>query len=89
MTHDVAMKLSADLVAAGFPHSVHVGIYDGMNPAVQSRVDLHFPRSYRGGIAAGVAQLEEIGRAHELVLHTSMLGDGLTYSTAAQLERLP
>jgi hypothetical protein len=82
VTHEKAVALSADLAAAGISHTLQVGFHEQHAPPVQCRVDLGIPRRYSGGIGEAVRALEEIASRHELVLATSLLGDGLTFSTS-------
>ena len=88
MNHDTAMKLSAALSEAGVSHTIFVGIHENMMPPVQCTIDVRIPRRYDGGVAAAVRAIEVIGEQLGLVLATSMMGEGLTFSTPTPGELL-
>jgi hypothetical protein len=81
MNHETAWKLSQALAEAGIAHTLECGYHENANPPVQCRVDVRIPRRYDGGVAAAVKAIEVIGEQLGLVLATSMMGEGLTFST--------
>lgn len=92
MNFETQQRLSARLAFFGFTHTVQVGRHDKFAPEgdtsfpeIHCRVDLGIPRGYDGGLAARIAQLEEVAAEFGLILATGIMGDGLTFSTPANV----
>lgn len=88
MMFETAQALSLDLAILGISHTVEVGRHDKLAPEagtayprIHARVDLGFPRGYDGGLSGRIKQLKALAAEHGLILATSMMGEGLTFTT--------
>lgn len=89
MTHEQAWKLSSALGEAGFAHTVTVGISENLAENPTCRVEVSWPRRFAlGSVRDAVEVLDEIARAHELELVTSFMGEGLTFATKVEMDRM-
>lgn len=81
MTHETAIALSTDLLAAGFSHTLSVGIFEDMVPSINCSVNLALPSRYDETLAEAVSVLEQIANRHDLQLVSSQLSGGLSFQT--------
>lgn len=91
MTFETAQAVSLALAKLRVSHTVQVGHHDKYAPEgpsevpeIHCRVDLGIPRCYDGGLGQAIRDLEGIAEQHGLVLSTSFMGEGLTFSTPVQ-----
>lgn len=82
MTHDKAIEISRALAEAGISHTITIGIAENYVPRVSAHVELPALRRIRGGIREAVIELDDLATAHGLVLETTLLSHGITFSEA-------